>query len=429
MKVKSLMTASDCKRIYNINIHYLNIMTMERERFHLLRRNGHVITILLVTVVLLCLMPEKSLAQTAEFKTFVYTSDQLYKDIKRVNDSQDKDPTRRFGAEVASSTLNAGKGIASGYITSFLDLGVNAIASLVTSKAKHKSEWLQTVQEENSWSTTISNVDEIKDFYKTPSESGALDPQGMTFDGIGCMRTEGSDTVFFISCHIDRSKLNRIVNHSKFELVLDTLIISPSHSNLPNTDLDIDYSFKQRNNFNLSVTIKVTSSWFTDAIELHNNEQLGEFTINIPVNEEDLDSRGFLRYVRPEGDVSKYKVKGESFIIPRSYMGYREGDYFHNIWGTGQYNLSIELKETCGITEEYKNDWQADRKQRKRMQKEKENKRGFFPTVWQTISKQDWDDIAQQWVITTLSAPAGVISEEMIEVMGLSTSSSSSSTN
>lgn len=67
----------------------------------------------------------------------------------------------------------------------------------------------------------------------------------MKFDGIGCLRKEGNDTVFYISCHIDRNKINRIINHSKFELALDTLIICPTRSNLPNSVLNIPFHLKK----------------------------------------------------------------------------------------------------------------------------------------------------------------------------------------
>ena len=298
-------------------------------------------------------------------------------------------------------------------------MGVNAIASLLTRNARLKQEWEETVNAENTWTYPISSVEEMRDFYREPSRAGALDPMDMCFDGIGCLRMEGNDTVFFLSCHIDRSKLHRIVNHSKFELVLDTLIVSPIRSNLPNTYLPIEYSFAERQNFNLSMRIKLSSSWFTDAIELHTDAQLGEFTISIPVEPEDLDDKGFLRYVRPQGEPSKYKVNGESFIVPRSYMGYRDekGNY-NNIWGTGQYKLDIELKETCGITEAYRANWKKDRKRRKEM----EPKEGFFTGVWQTVSSQQWDEITQSWVITTLSDPAGLISNKLIEELKLTPS-------
>lgn len=356
-------------------------------------------------------------AQTLEYKTFIYTSNDLAAEIQQVNASQDA--TRRFGSDLLNATLNASKGIASGYVTSFIDMGVNAIASLLTRNARLKQEWEETVNAENTWTYPISSVEEMRDFYREPSRAGALDPMDMCFDGIGCLRMEGNDTVFFLSCHIDRSKLHRIVNHSKFELVLDTLIVSPIRSNLPNTYLPIEYSFAERQNFNLSMRIKLSSSWFTDAIELHTDAQLGEFSISIPVEPEDLDDKGFLRYVRPQSEPSKYKVNGESFIVPRSYMGYRdENGNYNNIWGTGQYKLDIELKETCGITEAYRANWKKDRKRRKEM----EPKEGFFTGVWQTVSSQQWDEITQSWVITTLSAPAGLISNKLIEELKLTPS-------
>lgn len=356
-------------------------------------------------------------AQTLEYKTFIYTSNDLAAEIQQVNASQDA--TRRFGSDLLNATLNASKGIASGYVTSFIDMGVNAIASLLTRNARLKQEWEETVNAENTWTYPISSVEEMRDFYREPSRAGALDPMDMCFDGIGCLRMEGNDTVFFLSCHIDRSKLHRIVNHSKFELVLDTLIVSPIRSNLPNTYLPIEYSFAERQNFNLSMRLRLSSSWFTDAIELHTDAQLGEFTISIPVEPEDLDDKGFLRYVRPQGEPSKYKVNGESFIVPRSYMGYRdENGNYNNIWGTGQYKLDIELKETCGITEAYRANWKKDRKRRKEM----EPKEGFFTGVWQTVSSQQWDEITQSWVITTLSAPAGLISNKLIEELKLTPS-------
>ena len=263
---------------------------------------------------------------------------------------------------------------------------------------------------ENVYQTQISTVSEVNDFYKQTSFDGAMDPKGMRFDGIGCLRKENKDTVFYISCHIDRSKINRIINHSKFELVLDTLIISPTHSNLPNSSLDIPFSFEERKNFTLSMNIKLLSSWMNEIVQLQKNQELGEFSINIPVDQSVLDNKGYLRYVRNANDAPAYKVLGESFIVPRSYMGYRdENDNYKNSWGTGEYKLDITLKETCDVTEQYRKKWKEDRKRRKGMQP-KEN---FFASSWQTISNQRWDELTKSWVITTLKAPASIITKEI----------------
>ena len=159
-----------------------------------------------------------SMAQTVEYQTFIYTSDDLAEEIAR--QSREQGPERGYWGDLFNASKESVKGIASGYVTSFIDLGVNAIGSLITRNARLKAEWEETVQAENIYSTQISTVSEMNDFYTETSLHSAMDPKGMRFDGIGCLRKEANDTLFYISCHIDRSKINRIVNHSKFELIL-----------------------------------------------------------------------------------------------------------------------------------------------------------------------------------------------------------------
>lgn len=353
-------------------------------------------------------------AQGVEYQTFIYTSDELADEIAK--QSEELGTSRGYLGDLFNASKEAVKGIASGYVTSFIDLGVNAVGALFTRNSRLKEEWEETVKQENVYQTQISTVSEVNDFYKQTSFDGAMDPKGMRFDGIGCLRKENNDTVFYISCHIDRSKISRIINHSKFELVLDTLVISPTHSNLPNSSLDIPFSFEERKNFTLSMNIKLLSSWMNEIVQLQKNQELGEFSINIPVDQSVLDKKGYLHYVRNANDAPSYKVLGESFIVPRSYMGYRdENDNYKNSWGTGEYKLDITLKETCDVTDQYRSKWKEDRKRRKEMQP-KEN---FFASSWQTISNQRWDELTKSWVITTLKAPAGIITKDVIDKLGL----------
>lgn len=353
-------------------------------------------------------------AQGVEYQTFIYTSDELADEIAK--QSEELGTSRGYLGDLFNASKEAVKGIASGYVTSFIDLGVNAVGALFTRNSRLKEEWEETVKQENVYQTQISTVSEVNDFYKQTSFDGAMDPKGMRFNGIGCLRKENNDTVFYISCHIDRSKISRIINHSKFELVLDTLVISPTHSNLPNSSLDIPFSFEERKNFTLSMNIKLLSSWMNEIVQLQKNQELGEFSINIPVDQSVLDKKGYLRYVRNANDAPSYKVLGESFIVPRSYMGYRdENDNYKNSWGTGEYKLDITLKETCDVTDQYRSKWKEDRKRRKEMQP-KEN---FFASSWQTISNQRWDELTKSWVITTLKAPAGIITKDVIDKLGV----------
>lgn len=363
-------------------------------------------------VALFCLMPFVGLAQE-EYQTFIYTSDNLADEIQQLSNEQ---KSRGYLADLFFASKEAVKGIGAGYVTSFIDMGVNAIGSLLTRNSRLKEKWEETVKAENIYQTQISTVSEINDFYKETSFDGAMDPKGMRFDGIGCLRKVDKDTVFYISCHIDRSKIHRIINHSKFELVLDTLIISPTHSNLPNTYLDIPYSFEERQNFTLSMNIKLTSSWMNEIVQLQKNQELGEFSITIPVDQSVLDNKGFLRYIRERDAQPKYKVVGESFIVPRSYMGYRDADdNFKNSWGTGEYKLSIELKETCDVTQQYRKNWKQDNKRRKELQPNE----NLLARTWQVVSSQRWDELTKSWVITTLKAPAEIITKDAIDKLGL----------
>ena len=248
----------------------------------------------LFLLLILCLATLNVSAQQIEYKTFVYTNDELANAISKLND--ERDTSRGYLGDLFSATTNSMKGLASGYVTSFFDIGVSAIGALVTKRSRMKKEWEEAIKKENVYQTAINSVSELSDFYDDTSFDGAMDPKGMRFDGIGCLRMEGPDTMFYISCHINRDKLYRIINHSKFELVLDTLILSPKHSNLPNnTELNIPYSFEERKNFTLKMDVTITSSWMNEIVQLQKNQELGTFTINIPVDEKLLDSNGFLR--------------------------------------------------------------------------------------------------------------------------------------
>jgi hypothetical protein len=350
-----------------------------------------------------------------QYKTIIYT------DLTLANDIQEEIPVGgvvSFDSKILSAAEDAAKGIGAGYVTSFMNMGVNAVASLLTRNSRHKAEWEKMIEEENTWTTQINTIEEAKDFYRKKSFEGALDPSSMYFNGIGCLRMEDKDTVFYVSCHIDRTKLNEIIDHSKFQLTLDTLILSPKHSRLPNTQLPIEYSLDERKNFCLSVNIKLSSSWFTKDIVLHKDIPLGEFNINVMLDPKALDERGFLRYVRKNGEKSKYEVTGESFVVPRSYMCLRTpSGEIQDVWGTGQYNVQIILSENCEITDKLRHEWKDDRRRHKAMKP----KTGILRNVWQTVSKQKWDELSQQWIITTLTAPANVVSKDIIDKLGLDT--------
>ena len=90
-------------------------------------------------------------------------------------------------------------------------------------------------------------------------------------------------------------------------------------------------------------------------------------------------------------------------------------DRYHNSWGTGEYKMSVTLKESCDVTDEYRDEWRNDRKRRKKLTP----KEGWTDNVWKVIESQKWDEISKQWVITTLSAPADMITGDIIDKLDL----------
>lgn len=369
---------------------------------------------ILLTAATILLAPATANAQVT-YRTFIYTSDALSSEIQDL--SNERAARGGYIADLGMAMTNAGKSIAGGYVTSFIDLGVNAIASLITRPSRLKQEWEKTVEAENVFETSFGTVSEINDFYSVPSAEGPMDPKGMRFNGIGCLRTgEKGDTVFYISCHVDRSKLYRIVNHSKFELVLDTLILCPAESNLPNSSLPLPFYFSERGSYNLSMTMTLTSSWINELTLLQKDKELGRFELTVPVDSSQVAANGKYRYVRGRNKGTPPAIKGESFIVPRSFMAYRDkNDQYHNNWGTGEYKMSITLKESCDVTDEYRDGWKSDRKRRKKLMP----KEGWTERMWKVVESQKWDEISKQWVITTLSAPAGMIKSDIIDKLDL----------
>ena len=173
---------------------------------------------------LLVLCSAPAFCQVESYRTSIYTSDELAADIQ---DAVEENQSRGLAADMLNASAKAIMGIGTGYVTSAMDFGINFIGQLVTKKAEDKKNWEETVKKESEYVARINTISELSDLYNGISFDGPMDPKGMRFNGIGCMKMHDKDTSFFISCHINKDKIYRIVNHSKFELVLDTLIINP----------------------------------------------------------------------------------------------------------------------------------------------------------------------------------------------------------
>lgn len=330
---------------------------------------------------------------------------------------------RGFFGDLFNVTKATGASLVSGQVTSLITTGVTAIAELTKSR---KNKWENVMKKHNTFETTLMMLQNLEDFYSAMSTTSAMDPSAMSFDGIGCLQMRGRDTVLYLSCHLDTTvqAMSRIFRHSKFQLRLDTLVFNPVLCDLPN-DSALKWSkrqhfnFDQRENLRLRIEMAVTSSWINQAIQVVNDQPLGNFTITVPIEKNALDADGVFRFFRgsPTNKVKNCGVVGECFIVPRSYVGVRDDEgNFHDAWGTGQYKVTMTLKETCTISPKYLKGkkWRDDYREYKR----KTGDTFSLSKVSRSVS-QYWDKNKGQWVTTFLDAPAQFIAEQGLDDLGI----------
>lgn len=358
-----------------------------------------------------------------------------------VNQTND---TLKFNRNLRALKTNPGggdRGIIADLLSGYLSLGtstlmsasqnlLNAGVAYIKEAARDKRpDWESAARGENRFVKKLPMVTEVLDFYGSPSKVGALDPTNMKFSGFGCRQymtilddnNEPIDKeVFYISCSVrdDESGMSRILNHSKFEVVVDELRFDPFYANLPNDTLSISeetkykFDFNSRKDLEFKMTARLYSSWINEAIQINKDVPLGEFTIVAKIDPLKLDTAdNVFRYSRTN-PADKDKVvyaTGDAFIVPRSFVGSSDMYDTTPSWGTGQYRVEMDIEESCNINENYyktadgkwiKERWQPEWKMMK-----KRPKRGRSQNLAQMMFPQFSGD---QW-ITTIIEPAGTV--------------------
>jgi hypothetical protein len=352
-------------------------------------------------------------------------------------------------AELYRSTF-AGKAVTA--TSGLIDLGVTTIKNAASSK---RPKWMAAVRNESSFVKVLPMKQEILDFYRTPSTIGPLDPSDMLFDGFGCRQVivcrnskneEVKEEVFYLSCKVrtDTIGISRMLNHSKFEVYVDTLRFNPSLCDLPNDSLGmdtenrIDFSFDKRQNLKFNVKATITSSWINQAMQVYNDQYLGEFNITASINPK-LMNNGVFTYVNDIDSSSEkdVKVTGDCFLIPRSYVGTtqinvsdsNDGNFIQDSWGTGQYKVEIQVSESCDINPQYyMNDGKWD-KDAWKPEWDKIKRRHPSKTPWNQVAgvvESEYKD--NQWVVTLLEPVKTAVIQSEGRLLNASSSGSSMQT-
>lgn len=270
-----------------------------------------------------------------------------------------------YKSSVTQKTVNA--------TSNLLSLGINYVSTYVQKPKKDFESWSKAKQQQCTFKKDLSSQETIDDFYYRPSVNGALDPRDLKFNGFVCRnffepQSVPKDTnkrdvrvghdVFYVSCKLrtDSLGLSHLTNHSKFLLEIDSLVFNPQRCNIPNNNsvgIKNVFNFDECTDLEFEMKVKVLSSWVNEAIMFTNDYQLGEFIIRARIDESALTTVGkdtLFIYDKnnPKMD-SLVSIIGESFIVPRSFVGTAN----EPVWGTGQYKLAIEISQTCQLNARY----------------------------------------------------------------------------
>ncbi len=264
-------------------------------------------------------------------------------------------------------------------VENLINAGISEVADLVRD---HRRDWEEAVNRECRFNERFSMGQEISDFYCSPSSKGPMDVNDIAFKGftfrqyIHLNDTSKRDLdVLYARFSLDTTDIGikRMVNHSKFQVRLDSLRFNPYICEIPNDSItdprhSVGFDFERRKDFMISLKTTVRSSWICENMSVVKDYPLGDFLMEVNIDPAMLDPRDscFKYSVRNPSDSLKLKLircAGESFMVPRSYVGYIDDASY---WGTGQYRLEMEFAENCRINDQY---YMIDDPSRKSMKK------------------------------------------------------------
>lgn len=314
-----------------------------------------------------------------------------------------------------------GSAVGMGLVSGLVEAVVSETYNLAQYRKKQKQEWMRMIQNENNFTDSITSIKGLKDFYSSSSHIGALDPSNINFDGIEIRGMRNGQQVIYMSCSIDRDKLDNMFQHSKFNLVLDSLAFNPYICHLPNVTANgirtmkeikkgkasvvgdtilrpgtggNGFSFDERNNLRVAIDFSIYSSWINQAVQVHKNVELGKFNFTISIPENTLGTYTYSRLKimneakkLPENERTMFlqnnlvTIEGDSFVVPRSFMPLDTGQ---PMWGTGEYNIKVKVRESCQFADnsEKAKHWHEDYKRLRQMQNRSGEVQEYFKTLW-----------------------------------------------
>ncbi|MBR5068143.1 MAG: hypothetical protein IKX25_01945 [Bacteroidales bacterium] len=306
-----------------------------------------------------------------------------------------------------SILTDLGTSMLSGGVTAIVNVIGTEIINLTKIRSKQKRTWEEMRLMECTFVDSLQSVSGQSDFYSRQSNYGPLDPTDMNFDGITLRAHKNGQEILRIVCHIDTTRFYHLFLHSKFHLITDTIVFNPYNSFLPNlkanrvqqprrnnaSQNEIDYwetishfSFEEHQYPSINIKLDIYSSWINELVQVYQDVKLGTFSINIPINEQELNDSIYVYYREraiAEGKPT-IEVAGDCFVVPRSYMPVSANN---PSWGTGEYKMKVVLTENCRYNpqSDRSKNWHRDYKQLVKMQNNGKAKNDYLGDVVTTF--------------------------------------------
>lgn len=373
-------------------------------------------------------VPAKKLSDSWEVTVNTMDVHRRQKITELVEDMQERGGATR---SIVANLLNIAK---TNSVTTAIDIVSSEIISWTNYRKAQKSEWMRMIEKENSYTDSISSIEGLHDFYSETSRYGALDPSNINFNGISVRGIHEGKEFIYLSCHIDTTRLEHLFRHSKFYLVVDSIVFKPYECHLPNlnangirlmggndTQRNNEFSFEEREALSFGMELLITSSWLNEAVMLHQNVSLGSFKLNLNIpsgiesykysRKEILANRQRMKH-NPSLhlDTTLVHMEGDCFVVPRSYMPISGTE---PMWGTGAYNIKVKFKEKCQFVQNPERnmklrEWHTDYKQLRKLQKKNNGVIESVRNLWKQNGNTMIKTIVKQYLTNTASS-AGLL--------------------
>lgn len=177
-------------------------------------------------------------------------------------------------------------------------------------------------------------------FYDQLSTESCFDPVGMQFNGFTLVRTftnknGATDTAFKADFALDTTKPNEIINNSIFRLKLKDLKLNYTKAKITSG---------QKSNINMDIEITFLTSYVNDRGQLFDKVELGKFYLNLRNAPLDKNIEGYASYYN---NLKGQPVEGKSFIVPRSFGYYINGENESaRCFSQGAYSIEVKVRES-----------------------------------------------------------------------------------